>query len=245
MTAKKPLVTVVTVVLNDPHGLEKTIESVISQTYGNIEYIIIDGGSEADTLAVIKKYEEHITHWQSGPDQGIFDAMNKGIDRACGEWINFLNAGDWFYREDTVSTVFAKAYGSADFIYGHTLFLGGDFCRVVKAWDFDILWQTMVFTHQSLFARSEILKARKFDTRFKVCADYDLIFNAYMQGRTFFNCDTVIAAFDPGFSDVSRARMAFEKWRVVRRYRRDLAFHWFYLRLFLKRLFRDTGKQLQ
>jgi glycosyltransferase involved in cell wall biosynthesis len=239
-----PLITIVTVVLNQPSDLKKTIASILEQTYDNIEYIIIDGASSDSTIDVIKSNDDKIDFWISEPDKGIFDAMNKGIDLASGEWINFMNAGDYFYQNDTVKTVFNKDYGNADFIYGHTQFLGGDFNGVVKAWDFKILWKTMVFTHQSLFTKSEILKTRKFDTRFKICADYDIIFNSYMQGLTFFNSDIVIAAFDPGFSDVSRARMAYEKWKVVKKHRKDFQFHWFYLQLFFNRLFRDISKRM-
>ncbi len=240
-----PLITVVTVVLNEPQNLEKTILSVLEQSYKNIEFIIIDGGSKVPTLDVIKKYDDKIDYWISEPDKGIFDAMNKGIDLTSGEWINFMNAGDYFYQNDTVKTVFNKDYGNVDFIYGHTNFLGGDFNGVVKVWDFKILWKTMVFTHQSLFTKKDILKNRKFNTRFKICADYDIIFNSYMQGLTFFNSDTVIAAFDPGFSDVSRARMAYEKWKVVRKHRNDFEFHWFYIQLFFKRFFRDIRKRFE
>jgi glycosyltransferase involved in cell wall biosynthesis len=240
-----PLITVITVVLNEPTALEKTIRSVLEQTYANIEFIIIDGGSSGPTLEVIKGFDDRIDCWTSAPDHGIFDAMNKGIDLATGEWINFLNAGDFFYEKDTTRVVFNKNYGDADFIYGHTYFLGGDFKGVVKAWDFSILWKTMIFTHQSLFTHSRILKNRKFDTTFKICADYDIIYNSYMEGRKFFNADIVIAAFDPGFSDASRSRMAYEKWKVVKKYRKDFAFHAFYLKLFLKRLYRDIGKRLK
>lgn len=239
-----PLITVVTVVLNEPETLKKTMASVLEQTHDNIEYIVIDGGSTGATLDVIKNHDDKIDYWVSEPDKGIYDAMNKGIDRASGEWINFMNAGDYFYRPDTVKTVFSKDHGNADFIYGHTEFLGGDFNGVVKAWDFKFLWQTMVFTHQSLFTKSTVLKNRKFDTRFKICGDYNIIYNSYMNGATFFNSDTVIAAFDPGLSDVSRSRMAYEKWKVVRKYRNDFQFHWFYFKLFFKRLYRDINKRI-
>ncbi len=238
-----PLITIVTVVLNDPDGLEKTINSVIEQSYENVEFLIIDGGSTDSTLKIIEKYEDMIDYWLSEPDKGIYDAMNKGIDYANGDWINFLNTADTFHEKSTLEKVFRNSRTDADFIYGHTYFLGGDFQGIVKAWDFDILWKTMIFTHQSLFTRSGVLKKRKFDINFRICADYDIIFNSYMEGLRFHNSDTVIAAFDPGTSDFSRARMAFEKWSVVRKHRNDLEFHWFYLNLFLKRLFRDLGKR--
>jgi glycosyltransferase involved in cell wall biosynthesis len=235
-----PLVTVVTVVLNEVESLEYTINSVLRQSYDNIEFIVIDGGSSRPTLDVIKKYEDKIDFWLSEPDRGIFDAMNKGIELASGDWINFLNCGDSFYRDDTLRTVFSQNFGAADFIYGHSDFQAGDFRGVVKAWDFSILWKTMIFTHQSLFSRTAILKERKFNLNFHICADYDLIYNAWASGLKFHNSDTVIASFNPGFSDISRARMAWEKWRVVSKHRKDLLFHFFYLQLFLKRWLRDT-----
>jgi hypothetical protein len=238
-----PTVTVITVTLNDAEKLEKTICSVLEQTYPHIEYIIIDGGSTDSTPGMLKKYEGRIHRVVSEQDNGIFDAMNKGIELASGKWIIFLNAGDYFYEKNTVEKVFNTGYGDAHFIYGHTYFLGGDFRGVVKAWSFASLWKTMIFTHQSLFTRGDVLKKRKFDTSFKICADYNLIFNSYMDGLRFFNSDTVISAFDPGFSEVSRSRMAFEKWKVVKKYRNDLKFHWFYLTLFSKRLFRDIVRR--
>jgi len=239
----RPLVTVVTVAFNETWALERTLQSVRGQSYDNIELIVIDGGSGEPTLDIIRRYADRIDYWQSEPDLGIFDAMNKGISLAGGEWINFLNCGDRFFGDDTVQTVFARDYADADFVYGHTDFQGGDFRGVVKAWSFDILWKTMVFTHQSLFGRASVLKMRPFDIRYRICADFDLIFNAYRQGRRFVLSDTVIASFAPGFSDVSRSRMAWEKWRVVKAHRNDPAFHWFYLRLFIRRLYRDIRRR--
>ncbi len=239
-----PLVTIITVVKNDARNLEKTMRSILEQTYDNLEFIVVDGGSSDSTLDLIRAHTDMIDIWISEPDNGIYDAMNKGINMASGDWINFMNAGDFFYEKDVVKKTFLKDYGDADFIYGHTFFLSGDFKGVVKAWDFSILWKTMIFTHQSLFTRREVLKQYKFDTRFKICADYNIIFNSYMKGMTFFNADIVIAAFDPGISDLSRSQMAFEKWKVVRKHRNDFVFHWFYLRLFIKRFFRDLTKKV-
>lgn len=235
-----PLVSVVTVVLNEVEALELTITSVLRQTYANVELVVIDGGSGKPTLDIIKKYEDRIGSWLSEPDRGIFDAMNKGIDRAAGDWIIFLNCGDRFYRDDTLQTVLDKDCQDADFIYGDTDFHGGDFRGVVKAWDFGILWKTMIFTHQSLLSRSEVLRRRRFNTSFRICADYNLIYNARADGLKFFYCGETIASFHPGFSEISRARMAWEKWRVVRRHRNDVTFHLFYLQLFLRRLVRDV-----
>jgi glycosyltransferase involved in cell wall biosynthesis len=241
---KCPLVTVVTIVLNDPEGLEQTIRSIRQQTYERLEYIVIDGGSKAPTLNVINIHADSIDRWISEPDRGIYDAMNKGIDLATGEWISFMNAGDCYYDKEVLSTVFSQDFGEADFIYGHTNFLSGDFTGIVKAWEFDILWKTMIFTHQSSFTRAELLKKRKFNPDFKICGDFDVIYNAYMDGRKFHNADTVISTVSFGVSEVNRARMAVEKWKVVRRHRNDLRFHWFYLTLVVRRCLRDIRTRI-
>ena len=243
--ADYPLLTVVTVVRNDGPGLKKTIESVSGQTYPNIEYIVIDGGSTDATRSVLQEYDHLVDFWQSEPDAGIYDAMNKGLALAGGEWISFMNAQDYFYQADSVQKALTGVPADSDFIYGHTYFLGGDAVGVVKALGFERLWRTMIFTHQALFTRTALLKERPFDTGFKICADYNFIFNAYMTGKKFFHSGQVIACFSPGKSEISRARMAYEKWRVVRRFRHDFTFHWFYLRLFIKRLFRDIFRRFK
>jgi len=103
-----PLITVITVVLNGEKTLEETIKSVISQTYPNVEYIIIDGGSTDGTLDIIKKYEDYIDYWVSEPDEGIYDAMNKGIAISFGEWLNMLNSGDLYYNSMVIENIYTK-----------------------------------------------------------------------------------------------------------------------------------------
>ncbi len=99
---KLPLITIITVVLNRKEGLRKTIESVINQTYPNVEYIVIDGGSTDGTLDLMREYEDYIDYWVSEKDRGIYDAMNKGIMVSQGTWLNFLNSGDYILVEDII-----------------------------------------------------------------------------------------------------------------------------------------------
>ena len=96
------LISIITVSYNAVKTIEDTINSVLNQTYPNIEYIIIDGGSTDGTLDVIKKYQDKITYWVSEPDKGIYDAMNKGALKATGVWLHFMNAGDTFYDEQVL-----------------------------------------------------------------------------------------------------------------------------------------------
>lgn len=114
----KPLISVITVVCNGVEYIEETILSVINQTYENLEYIIIDNRSDDGTLDIIKKYEHRISYWMSEEDNGIYDAMNKGIALAHGEWLNFMNCGDTFYNNAVLSsTDFRVPY---DLIIGNT-----------------------------------------------------------------------------------------------------------------------------
>jgi glycosyltransferase involved in cell wall biosynthesis len=101
-----PRVSIITVNLNDFAGLEKTIQSVISQTFRDYEFLIIDGGSDDGSLDVIKKYQAHITHWVSEPDSGVYEAMNKGIKKAVGQYCLFLNSGDYLTSPYVLAGVF-------------------------------------------------------------------------------------------------------------------------------------------
>ena len=101
-----PKITVITVVRNDVAHIEHTMLSVLGQTYGNVEYIVIDGGSTDGTVDIIKKYADKLAYWVSEPDGGIYPAMNKGLQHATGEWVNFMNSGDSFADDKVLNDVF-------------------------------------------------------------------------------------------------------------------------------------------
>lgn len=121
------LITVITVVFNGNDSLEETIQSVINQTYDNVEYIVIDGGSTDGTLDIIKQHEGKIDRWLSEEDSGIYDAMNKGINLANGEWINFMNSGDVFHDNDVLLNFYkeSKKYQNIDFFYSDSIVRNG------------------------------------------------------------------------------------------------------------------------
>jgi glycosyltransferase involved in cell wall biosynthesis len=127
MTNYKPNLTIITVCFNDADQLEKTILSVINQTYSNYEYVIIDGASTDGTANIIKKYSDKINVWVSEPDNGIYDAMNKGLDKAKGEWVNFMNAGDTFASNTVLADVFSFEYPDyIKFLYSDNYYLRKD-----------------------------------------------------------------------------------------------------------------------
>jgi glycosyltransferase involved in cell wall biosynthesis len=213
----KPLVSVITVVYDGEKYLEKTIQSVINQDYDNLEYVIIDGGSSDATLDIIKKYESKITYWVSEKDDGIYDAMNKGIDLVSGDWINFMNAGDVFYDCDVLKNIFNKKISQSTIcIYGDVMVEYGGFSVLRKSGNIDKLNKGMQFSHQSLFTRSNYHKTFKFDTSYKSAADFKFIYTIYVDGYKFLNSNiTVSKVSNGGLSDVRRLQSIIEGKRAV------------------------------
>lgn len=169
---KKTLVSVVTVSYNAAAIIEQTMLSVINQTYENIEYIIIDGGSTDGTVDIIKKYANSIAYWVSEPDNGIYDAMNKGIKVATGEWINFMNAGDIYYNERSIKDM-VQSFTSVD-----TIYYGDAWVNDIKKkyWGKFSNFKLAIgnICHQTLFYPSSILKENLYDTDYCIFADYAL-----------------------------------------------------------------------
>jgi len=214
-----PSVTIVTVVFNDAKNIEKTILSVINQQYPKLEYIVIDGGSTDGTVDIIKKHEQHITHWISEKDNGIYDAMNKGIDLATGQWINFMNANDLFYSSKTIADVFIDSPKDVDFIYGGVVLRNnGEDQDIGINRPLDEIWKGMPFCHQALFSKTKLLKQNKFFPDNKVSSDYISIFFHYMDGKTFFNSNKTIAIIAEAGASGDSFRKHMERWRFVRKH---------------------------
>lgn len=182
-----PLISVVTISYNSEWCLEKTICSVIGQTYGNIEYLIIDGASEDTTVEIIKKYEEEIAFWISEPDNGIYDAMNKAIDKATGEWIIFMNTDDEFANNNVVEHFVSLINPNRDYVayYGDVIFRYSIGDRRMKALDLKRLRYKMAFSHQSVFIRTDLMKKKKYSLEYKLAADYNFLLATYLDGGWF------------------------------------------------------------
>lgn len=188
MSTKK-IVSIITVVYNGVSTLEKTIQSVVNQTYENVEYIIIDGGSTDGTLDIIKKYEDKINYWVSEEDKGIYDAMNKGIKVAKGDWIYFLGADDILY--DVLHKVIDNLDSSKSAIYGdvympkkHKIYDG-------KFTKFKMMFHNIC--HQAIFYNKEVFKNKQFDLKYKLLADY--AFNLSHYDEKSFHYIPILVAF--------------------------------------------------
>jgi len=196
---QKPLISVVTVVYNGELHLEQTIKSVIGQSYDNIEYIIVDGGSTDSTLDIIKKYEDKIDYWISEPDDGIYNAMNKGITLTTGKYIGFLNADDWYNYDAIENIVFslnkndtAFIFANVDFYSQNNMFTGTMGTHLEK------YKRTMPFGHPSLFVKSTLIQTILFDEQYPTAADYDFICKLILEKHPYLYLDKSIVNFRMG-----------------------------------------------
>ncbi|AJI57131.1 glycosyltransferase like 2 family protein [Francisella philomiragia] len=194
-------ISIITVVYNDEANIEATIKNVLSQTIvSDIEFIIIDGGSTDETVNIINKYKQDIDTVISEPDNGIYDAMNKGIKLANNDWICFLNSGDIFYNESVLQNIANKINEQDDVIFGITDMhsINGDFLYTNIPSDNPNMLQTMPFCHQSSLVRREILLKHTFDTFYNIVADYNCFLKIYSEGYKFRFIDMKISCFALG-----------------------------------------------
>jgi glycosyltransferase involved in cell wall biosynthesis len=232
----EPLITVITVCLNRQKDVEKTILSILGQTYNNIEYIIIDGGSHDGTLKVIRKYDKRIAYWMSEKDNGIYDAMNKGIKLASGEWLNFMNAGDVFFSKSTIEKIFQNKKHVAGIVYGDCkINYEAGFSRIQKASDPVDVWKGVVCSHQSLFCKTCLLKNKPFNTKYSLGADYDFFFRNYVKKIKFEQLTFPVSTCSAGgIVDNNLMRGFFDILTIARKYSPGLRTELHYLFLFCK-----------
>ena len=197
----KPLVSVITVAYDADPFIEKTIQSVLSQTYSPIEYIIIDGGSTDKTVDIIKKYNDHIAYWRSEKDNGISEAFNKGLARATGEIIGIINADDW-YETDTIEKVVAD-FGNTDIIYGDLQIWKKEKKDFIQKGDHKLLTREMTVNHPTVFIKKDCYKKwGTFSEEYKCAMDYDLMLRLYTSNCSFEYIPLVLSNMRlEGFSD--------------------------------------------
>lgn len=201
-----PLFSIVTVSYNCAETIEKTIKSVLSQSYSNIEYIIIDGASKDGTVDIIRKYDTAISYWISEPDGGIYEAMNKGIEVATGELIGFIN-GDDCYIDGAIEAIAQKYIETnGDVIYGDMIYIGanGKETYVKSNDDISDLYYQMSIPHPSTFCKTVLLKKDKFDVGYKIASDYKFLLRLYNDNMSFVHVDKAISRFYCGGVSTSK-----------------------------------------
>ena len=217
MARAEPLFTVITINLNNAAGLDETICSVTAQGFSDKEYIVVDGGSTDASSDVIDAHESQIDRILSGPDRGIYDAMNKGIGLARGEWVIFLNSGDIFATSDALERVAARISSDAEILLGDAIVLYPDgTTRLQKAQPPEELPYGMICSHQSMLVRRTLLLSMPF-TVGKMRSDYEFALKAWKLGWRFQLLHFVIAKVAAGgWSDRSRIQSLGERWSLLR-----------------------------
>ena len=185
----KPLITVVTVVFNGEKFLEETILSVINQTYDNVEYIIIDGGSTDGTLDIIRKYEHAIDYWVSEKDDGIYDAWNKAVMLSFGKWLAFLGSDD-FYEKNALELYSEKLEDSYDYISSLIVKLDeSEPSRVIygNSWSWKVYQRIMNVAHVGSLHNCSLFKeVGLYDIHYKIAGDYELLLRKRSKLKSFF-----------------------------------------------------------
>lgn len=241
-----PKFSIITVTYNAEKVLEDTIQSVIVQTYHHIEYIIIDGASKDKTPAIIEKYRPYIHVVVSEPDKGIYDAMNKGLALATGDYLCFLNAGDSLREDDTLMRMVQSIRSKElpDVLYGETALVDEKryFLRMRRLSAPDKLtWksfkQGMLVCHQAFFAKR--LLAEPYDLRYRYSSDFDWCIRIMKKSKTLHNTRlTVIDYLEEGITTANRKASLKERFRIMTKHYgwfSTICYHiWFVLRLWTK-----------
>ena len=185
------MIDIVTINLNNKKGLERTIKSVLTQTFANeINYVIIDGGSTDGSVDVIKKYEDYIDYWVSEPDNGIFNAFNKSLSHLKGDYVLFLNSGDYLASETIIEGV-SKYLGEHDIVYGNLIVFnenGNHICNVreiayIKEKLDESFFRRTAMPHQASFIRTDYQKQHPYDETFKIAGDWKFFREAIMKNK--------------------------------------------------------------
>lgn len=218
-----PKLSVITIVFNNATDIERTMLSVLGQTYQNIEYIVVDGASSDGTLGIIKKYADRLAKLISEKDEGIYDAMNKGLEAATGDYVLFMNSGDEFCSESTVVNVFSIA-DDADLYYGETEMIdaaGNSLGQRRHKAPENFTWRSfkygMSVSHQAIYVRRSL--AEPFDRSYHLSADIDWILNAARKAKKIVNTHQYVAKYLVGGMSKKRHRQSLkERFDIMRKH---------------------------
>lgn len=189
-------VSVVTVVYNACETIGKTVASVISQSYTNFEYIIIDGGSTDNTVSIVRNMAPDSVVI-SEKDLGIYDAMNKATAVATGDWIIYMNAGDSFACSDVLTHVFSTAsLSNYGIIYGDIMAQYSDYRLIMSPQPLKSIWRGKPFHHQASFVRTSLARKYPFDLQYRICSDHDFAYKLFNEGIAFLYVPILVAEVD-------------------------------------------------
>lgn len=221
----KPVFSIITVTYNARQWIEATIKSVTEQTYEQIEYIVVDGNSSDGTVEIIKKYADKISKWVSEPDKGLYDAMNKGLKLATGDFVWFMNAGDTIYDDKTVSLIAEKIGENSDniVIYGETQIIdekgrivGARRLKIPDSLNWKSFKMGMLVSHQSFIPSRNI--APMYDLQYKYSADVDWCIRCLMQAEETVKCGILSSYLNEGMTTANRNASLKERYKIMCKY---------------------------
>lgn len=209
---------IITVNLNNAAGFQKTAESIVSQTYQDFEWIVIDGGSTDGSKELIEQYSDHIAYWVSEKDSGIYNAMNKGVKVARGEYLQFLNSGDWLADDHVLADVFT-AHFESPIVYGNVYQMNGD--RVARSKIYgELSFEQMLsssISHQSSFISRELLRIYPYNENYKIVSDWEFWLKMILLGVDFQHVDRYISCYDlNGISETNTVMNDIERQSVLK-----------------------------
>ena len=205
-----PKISIITVCYQAVGTIEQTIVNVIDQTYSNVEYIIIDGASNDGTVDIIKRYQDQIAYWISEPDTGIYEAMNKGINKASGDYVYFLGADDCLFNANCMETISCYLQTSQpDVLCGRIYVvddvLGTKMQRLTgRPLTCEEVFCGLIAPHQGMFVRSDLMKQYKYNEHYRIAGDYDLFLRLIKDGRSIQYVDEIVAFYSNGGIGCSR-----------------------------------------
>ena len=243
-----PKFSVITVCYNAQATIEDTIQSVIAQTYHHVEYIIVDGASKDRTLSIINRYRDRIATVVSEPDKGLYDAMNKGLRLATGDYVCFLNAGDSFHEDDTLQQMvhtLRELTELPDVLYGETELVDaeGHFVRMRRLQAPEHLtWRSfrhgMLVCHQAFFAKRTL--AEPYDLSYRFSADFDWCIRIMKKSKVLHNTHlTLIDYLEEGMTTRNHKASLHERFRIMTKHYGWLStvvhHAWFVVRAMIKK----------
>jgi glycosyltransferase involved in cell wall biosynthesis len=219
-TSTMPLVSVITVCLNSAKTIEQTIQSILNQTYDNIEYIVVDGASTDGTASILKKYDDKIDYYISEPDGGLYDAMNKGLALAKGDYILILNSDGWYTDDAVMSLVSAKKYSGCDMVSALAQYVDANGKNVnlqpSMSYDASVRFR-MPLRHETMLVPAGLYNIHGgYDTRYRIIADFDFTLRLFEAGVTHYEIPRPLLFFrNTGVSSTALDKLAEERFQLL------------------------------
>lgn len=213
-----PTLSIITINYNNRDGLLKTIESIVSQTFKDYEWIVIDGGSTDGSRELIERYASHFSYWVSEPDKGVYNAMNKGIRVAKGEFLQFLNSGDWLYDNTSLERCFSHSF-TGDIVYGDFYFVKRDGQMVKSCFPNPLTLRYLYhysLGHNASFIKRELLQEELYDEQYRIVSDWAFFLKQALSKCGFEYIDEIVTCFDTsGMSSINKELVRQERKVVI------------------------------